>query len=613
MSNDEFIHHLPDQSERVQGYNMGSHHNDEDHHHHSENGKNRETTPIDNTDPAKAQSSHIEIEAKAGSQNNNDNAECDSRVEWTTHQILATICLSFLYCGSQLPLYFVSASLSWIVEQVGDKDIESWLPQSYALAFASLAPFSGYLQDVFGRRYISLTGGVVLCVGLILIGTTRTMAQGIVGCTVSGVGAAIGELTALAGTSELVPVRKRGWYLGLVTGCILPFSPYAIYTTELSMHSTWRWGIWISLIWNAMATVGIAVFYFPQSQVRSQKKTIREILPKVDFIGALLSIGGLTLFLIGTTAGGYTAPWTSAKVLCPLVIGIFMMVAFGAWEWKGARFPMVPGELFARHRIVAMSFLVAFVAGMYFYAILNFFPIVYLDVYRPDPIQSGVKGVIVAIGVTAGAVIPNMLLSVWRDHNRWILFAAAILTTTFGTALVTSTPENPVQTVALGTVAGFGIGGVVAMAVTTAVVGSPDDLIATCVALSLSIRTVGGSVGTAIYSNIFGTKLKRNLPKYVATYAVEAGLPLSSVKTFVELFLVAPQNLTLPAAPTEVPGLNAAVIHGATIGARWAYAESLKYVWYAALPFGILSCIACLLIGNSSTLMTNRVAANIRR
>ncbi len=149
--------------------------------------------------------------------------------------------------GSQLPLYFVSASLSFIVEQVGGADVDSWLPQSYALAFASVAPFSGYLQDVFGRRYISLTGGVVLCIGLIVIGTTHTMAQGIVGCTISGIGAAIGELTALAGTSELVPVRKRGWYLGLVTGTILPFSPYSIYTTELGMHSTWRWGIWITL------------------------------------------------------------------------------------------------------------------------------------------------------------------------------------------------------------------------------------------------------------------------------------------------------------------------------------------------------------------------------
>lgn len=73
---------------------------------------------------------------------------------------------------------------------------------------------------------------------------------------------------------------------------VFPFLSIAIEQTTYMNDTTAR------RIWNAMATVGIAVFYFPQSQVRSQKKTIREILPKVDFIGALLSIGGLTLLYV---------------------------------------------------------------------------------------------------------------------------------------------------------------------------------------------------------------------------------------------------------------------------------------------------------------------------
>lgn len=300
-------------------------------------------------------------------------------------------------------------------------------------------------------------------------------------------------------------------------------------------------------------------------------------------------------------------------MLCTLIIGILMIFAFVLWEWKGATFPMIPGELFAGQRMVAMSFLVAFVSGMYFYAILNFIPVMYLDIYKPDPVQAGLKGVIIALGVTAGAVIPNMMLSVWKNHNREIMLSLAVLATAFGTALVTCTPDNPVQTIAIGTIAGFGIGGLVACAVTTAVVASPDNLIATCVALSLCIRTVGGSVGTAIYSNIFDTKLLQRLPTYVATYAGEAGLPPSSAKPFVELFLTAPQNLTTPAGAAAVPGLTAAVLHGATMGSRWAYAASLKYVWYTSLPFGILACGTCLFLGRSSRFMTNRIAADIRR
>jgi hypothetical protein len=270
---------------------------------------------------------------------------------------------------------------------------------------------------------------------------------------------------------------------------------------------------------------------------------------------------------------------------------------------------MIPHELFAGQRVVGMSFLVAFISGIYFYAILNFAPVMYLDVYNPDPVIAGIKGVIISLGVTAGAVLPNMALSFYKTRNREILTACAILATAFGTALVTTTPDNPVRTVTFSTISGFGVGAIVACALTTAVTAAPDNIIATCVALSLSIRTVGGSVGTAVNSNIFGTKLKERFPLYVVKYAIAAGLPMSSATKFVELFLTAPQKIT----PATVPGVTAAVMEGAKIGSRWAYAESLKYIWYTMLPFGILSIVACLSMGNIGKFMTNRIAANIRR
>jgi hypothetical protein len=75
-------------------------------------------------------------------------------------------------------------------------------------------------------------------------------------------------------------------------------------------------------------------------------------------------------------AGGYTHPWTSAYVLAPLIIGFLLMVVFIVWEAKFAKVPMVPHEMFSGQRIVAMAYAIAFVAGMNFYALLNFFPLV---------------------------------------------------------------------------------------------------------------------------------------------------------------------------------------------------------------------------------------------
>lgn len=160
--------------------------------------------------------------------------------------------------------------------------------------------------------------------------------------------------------------------------------------------------------------------------------------------------------------------------------------------------------------------------------------------------------------------------------------------------------------VVLGTITGFGVGAVLVPAATVAITVTPDTTIATCVALSLTIRAVGGSIGYAIYYNVFINKLTPRLPAYVGEWAVEAGLPVSEATVFVETFLGAPEKIA------EVPGVTPAIINAATIGSRWAYADSLKYVWLTSIAFGCCAIVACLFIGNISKYMTNRVAARIR-
>lgn len=51
----------------------------------------------------------------------------------------------------------------------------------------------------------------------------------IAGMTISGAGAGINELTALAVTSELAPTSKRGTYVGILVLSIIPFCPSGTY------------------------------------------------------------------------------------------------------------------------------------------------------------------------------------------------------------------------------------------------------------------------------------------------------------------------------------------------------------------------------------------------
>ena len=152
---------------------------------------------------------------------------------------------------------------------------------------------------------------------------------------------------------------------------------------------------------------------------------------------------------------------------------------------------------------------------------------------------------------------------------------------------------------------GFGVGGVLVPAATVALMVTPDIAIATCVALSLAIRTVGGSIGYAVYYNVFIKKITPKIPVYIGQYAVAAGLPLESAESFVGALLTAPDMLG------QVPGVTPEVLEAAAMGMRWAYADSLKWVWIATIPFGVLAIITCCFLPPTTKYMTNRVAARL--
>jgi MFS family permease len=102
--------------------------------------------------------------------------------------------VSLFVAGSQIPLYFVGGSLGFIAADIGGTKVSAWLPVAYALALASVAPFCGYLQDLMGRRNITLFGGLVLMVGIIVVGTAKTFGSGVVGMALAGAGAAVVSL-----------------------------------------------------------------------------------------------------------------------------------------------------------------------------------------------------------------------------------------------------------------------------------------------------------------------------------------------------------------------------------------------------------------------------------
>jgi hypothetical protein len=418
---------------------------------------------------------------------------------------------------------------------------------------------------------------------------------------ISGCGAGINELTALAVTSEFAPTAKRGKYVAILILTISPYTASVLWAQLVASQSigAWRYlGLW-SGVWAFLGMVLTFIFYHPPPRVNSMGLSRREIIAQIDWVGGLLSIGGIILFVMGLVWGGYQYAWTSVHVLVPLVLGVVMITAFGFWESYGAKYPMIPKRLRAVPRTLGLTLLITFISGANFFAVLVFWPSQSFNVYGHDPIGNGLRGLPIGVSIMVGACVVLVLLSIFRGHNRALLIGSSCLMTAGQGALACLNRDNLQVAYGLLVLAGLGIGGIVVPASIMTTIICPDDLIATVAALTLSIRVVGGAIGYTTYYNILYSKALPLLTDAVVKASIEAGVfNLTVIEEIGNLLAASLNEEILP-----LVGGNQTKSDMIVIAAQIAFSEAYKWVYYVSIPFGIIAVIAACFLQDMSPYM----------
>jgi hypothetical protein len=212
----------------------------------------------------------------------------------------------------------------------------------------------------------------------------------------SGLGAGLNELIALAGTAELVPVKDRGKYVGLVVLTIIPFCPSVLFAQLIAKSSNWRYnGVFVG-VWNFIGLL-LCIFCYHDPPQLTAEYTKSQVLREMDWIGGVLSTGGITCFMMGLQWGASQVcklrtflefiidfgqyPWGSAHNVVPFVLGSVLIIAFFVWELY-APYPMVPKALFSKaKKTMIVILLITFLSGGNYFAMLLFWPTQVYNVY----------------------------------------------------------------------------------------------------------------------------------------------------------------------------------------------------------------------------------------
>jgi MFS family permease len=224
-----------------------------------------------------------------------------------------------------------------------------WIVSSYLLANAVCQPVMAALADIFGRQWLYFAAVVTFATGSIICSAAETIATLLAGRTIQGVGGGTILCLNLIIVADLVPLRQRGAYTGilqLVFGLGLTIAP--LIGAGL-VKATWRWLFYINL---PFCGIGLLVVPFALRYQRA-KTTFYTKLLTIDWIGSMLCIASCSLFLVGLAWGGVDFAWTSPGTLVPICLGIAGTLATGLYERYVARLPFLRLSLFRSFSAIA--------------------------------------------------------------------------------------------------------------------------------------------------------------------------------------------------------------------------------------------------------------------
>ncbi|KAF7546138.1 hypothetical protein G7046_g9399 [Stylonectria norvegica] len=514
---------------------------------------------------------------------------------------------TFALQGPPSVLSYIGASLHNVPRQ-------TWVPNALALMQAVVSPLFSSTSDIFQARKVLLVGSsIVSFVGAAIAPGSTDIYRLIAATILIGVGFASVGL-AFAVPSEILPRKWRPMSqavmnvaacLGAIAGplCIGAF-------TKADEVNGWKKFYWVQMALWGMTALGIFFGYRPlKRHTRLDHLSFWQKLTHLDLPGFGLLTVGLTLALVALNLGGGLFPWTNARVLSLLIIGLLTLVGFGVYQWKGTSTGILHHGLFQGGKGAGRSFAICVVLmvieGILLFSYVIFYPVLTTQLFEQDPFLLTVRGL--PFWLVSG--LSTVLWGYWSMRMKTIrapLFTGFFIYTAGLIGFATIQPVDSTRAIVFSSLAGLGFGAPLVLIITSVQLSTPHHLIATATAVTTSARAVGATVFTAIYSAAFSSRIGVNLPADIGSAVAKAGLAPDQVQAFVGAFLA--QNSTMLSA---IQGVNPTIIDAATAGMKQAFADSLRIVYIIAVPFGVVACLACFFLNDPSKTMNYRVDAPV--
>jgi EmrB/QacA subfamily drug resistance transporter len=467
----------------------------------------------------------------------------------------------------------VSPAMPVIVSELGGIEHYSWIATSALLVSAVTVPVIGKLSDVYGRRGFYIAGLVVFMLGSILAGAAQGFWWLVAARAVQGFG--MGTIMPLSQTiiGDIISARERGRYMGYI-GAVFGVASIAgpLVGGWITDNFSWRWLFYVNLPFGA-AALAFIVAYLHVPHVRRRHK--------LDYVGFVALPIALVAVLLATTWGGTTYPWDSWQIISLYAAGMLVLVGFLVNEYYAVE-PVLPLRLW-KDSVFTFSNVSTMAMAMTMFGAIFFIPVYAQGVIGLNVTNSGA----VLIPLTASMIVVSIVVGrlITRTGHYKAFMLGGLLVMAGGYFLLTRLHYGSMQTALTldMIVVGLGLGAVLQtymLVVQNAT--SREDLGVATSTTQLS-RSLGATLGTAIFGTIMTNGMKTEIPKHLPPQALQ-GPQAAELSDGSGVGTILDPN-TLGQLPDAV-----------AIGIREGLAAAMHPVFVAGLPIIAVALVATLFI-----------------
>ena len=419
----------------------------------------------------------------------------------------------------------LAAALSILSTSLQAGSQVAWFSGAYFLTTTVFSLLYGRLSDIWSRKYVLYSGLAIFFLGSLASSLAQTAIQLIVFRAMTGIGGGGLANIAQAIVSDVVPLRERGKYQGIlgawvaIANGIGPVIGGALAQQDPA-NDSWRWIFRLNMFLS-LVTALCVFFLMPLKPVQGSWKNK---LLSIDFTGCFLALAFSTLLVLSLTWAGTVYPWSSPQVLVTLILGLSLVVFFTLWQSphkprslsrylatpSAASLPLIPLHVF-RSRIVIGATTTMFINGYLYLVQVFFIPTFYQLTFNYSAVRSGALLLPLTLIQTLSSTLSGLIIHATGRYRENILAGWAVWSVGLGLFSTIGEGTGVGKQIGYALLTGFGVGQTLQPSLIAIQAGVDRRDMAVVTSTRNFIRNLGGILGLAISGTVLNNYLRSSL------------------------------------------------------------------------------------------------------